>query len=202
MADWEDKLSPRMRERLANIGDLSPEDRERMRTIEQRDSLLAQFHSGDIDSEGLWRQLREHKENGREYLLTEVQLKLIDSLGLETPQEEFQKREECIIAIETLKDVQNTSTFEMSLNAIVGLQEAYRDEMQQAYDQVKAEVEKNPQLRMQQVRQGPTSMLTQLTVDEAVKSIPQWRSFVANHEARYSQEFDKLITALKDTLRR
>ena len=75
------------------------------------------------------------------------------------------------------------------------------EELKQTYDSVRAQVERNPQLRMQQVRQGQQMMVTQLSIDEAVRAIPEWRSFLAQHEARYSQEFSRLLTELKAQLR-
>jgi hypothetical protein len=32
-------------------------------------------------------------------------------------------------------------------------------------------------------------MVVQLTVDEAIKQLPQWRDFLSSQEKRYSQEF-------------
>jgi hypothetical protein len=59
------------------------------------------------------------------------------------------------------------------------------------------QVENNPQLRLQQVKQG---QVMQLTVDEAIKTSPEWNNFVANHEKQYSQEFYKVVQNLKSEL--
>jgi hypothetical protein len=44
-------------------------------------------------------------------------------------------------------------------------------------------------------------MVTQLSVDEAVRNIPEWKSFVAQHEARYVQEFTRLVADLKSRIK-
>jgi hypothetical protein len=44
-------------------------------------------------------------------------------------------------------------------------------------------------------------MLVQLSVDEAIKQLPQWQDFLRDYEKRYSQEFAKLMEKLKRELR-
>jgi hypothetical protein len=43
--------------------------------------------------------------------------------------------------------------------------------------------------------------MVQLSVDEAIKQLPQWRDFVSEQEKRYSREFTKLTEKLKRELR-
>jgi hypothetical protein len=54
---------------------------------------------------------------------------------------------------------------------------------------------------VKQVQQGQNTMVVQLTVDEAIKQLPQWREFLSNQEKRYSQEFASIIENLKRELR-
>ena len=107
---------------------------------------------------------------------------------------ELQKRKQGILAIETLKEDQNTATIEQSFGMIEGLRIRQKEEMDEAYNSLKARVESNPQLRLQQVKPG---QVMQLTVDEAIKTSPEWNNFVTNHEKRYSQEFYKVVQNLK-----
>jgi hypothetical protein len=197
MAQWEEKLPPIIRERLARIGEATPEEKEQMRDSERLNSLLSEFYKGELDSEGLWKRLKRYREQGKGSLLREAQLKLIDSLNLGSAVAEFQKRKEGILATETLKENQNTPMLELHLNSIESLQRRYKDEMEQAYNSLKMQVERNPQLRIQQVKQGQTTIVMQLSVDEAIKINPEWKSFMTEHERRYSQEFAKVIGRLK-----
>ena len=198
MSEWEEKLPPIMREKLAKIGEITPEEKARMKDLDQLTSLLSGFYKGETTSEALWKGLKDYKDKGKGYLLKEAQVKLIDSLSMAGDEIERQKRGRGILAIETLKDDQNTATIEQGLDMIEGLLIRQKEEMEQAYNSLKAQVESNPQLRLQQVKQG---QVMQLTVDEAIKTSPEWNNFVANHEKRYSQEFGEVIQKLKSEVR-
>ena len=198
MGNWENDLSPIARERLAKIGELNQEEKERMIDYEKVNSLLSEFHQGQINPEALWKRL---KEEGKPSLLREAQVRLLDSLGFGIPPAELQRKREGVLAIETLKEEQNTSVIELNLNRIEESQKRYKAEMEQAYDGIRAEVERNPRLRVKQVQQGQNTMVVQLTVDEAIKQLPQWREFLSNQEKRYSQEFASIIENVKRELR-
>lgn len=197
MATWEDKLPPIMREKLASIGDLTPEEKARMKAAEQLNDILAAFYKGDLDADGLWQKLKPFKDEGKTTLLKDAQLQLIDSLALNSAGPELQKRKSGIVAIETLKGQAGTSALEQTLGTIDTLQTRYKKELQQGYDYLKAEVEKDPRARMRQVKQGQQTVVVQLTVDEAVKSSQEWQKFTAEHEKRFSQEFARIIDRLK-----
>jgi hypothetical protein len=198
MRNWDEDLPPLARERLAKIGELTAEEREKMADAEKVNSLLSEFYVGQIDSDNLWRKL---KDEGKPSLLREAQVRLIDSLSFGNTPVELQRKRDGILAIETLKEKQNTSIVELNLNLMEDLQKRHKAEIEQAYNSIKAEVGKNPQLRVKQVQQGQNTMMVQLSVDEAIKQLPQWRDFVSEQEKRYSQEFAKLIEKLKRELR-
>ena len=197
MGDWEKGLSPLARERLAKIGELTQEEKEKMLDSEKVNSLLSEFYQGQIDPEGLWNRL---KNEGKPFLLKEAQVRLVDSLRFGIPATELQRKREGILAIETLKKEQNTSVIELNLNRMEELQKRYRAETEQAYNGIRAEVEKNPRLRMKQVQQGQNTMVVQLTVDEAIKQLPQWQDFLSSQEKRYSQEFASTKEKLQKVL--
>jgi len=198
MKNWEKDLPPIARERLAKIGDLTQEEKEKMVDSERVNSLLSEFYQGQIDPESLWKRL---KEEGKPSLLREAQIRLVDSLSFGSTPAELQRKRDGILAIETLKEEQNTSIVELNLNLMEDLQKRYRTEMEQAYNGIRAEVERNPQLRVKQVQQGQNTMVVQLSVDEAIKQLPQWRDFLSDQEKRYSQEFAKVMEKLKKELK-
>jgi len=198
MTNWEKDLSPIARERLAKIGELTQKEKERMIDSEKVNSLLSEFHQGQINPESLWKKL---KEEGKPSLLREAQVRLVDSLSFGSTPAELQRKRDGILAIETLKAEQNTSIIELDLNLMEDLQKKYRAEIEQAYNGIRAEVEKNPRLRAKQVQQGQNTMIIQLTVDEAIKQLPQWQDFLSNQEKRYSQEFAKVMEKSKRELK-
>lgn len=198
MTNWQNDLPPIARERLARIGELTGEEKEKLADREKVDSLLSEFYRGNLEPESLWKRLREEDKPS---LLRETQIRLVDGLSLGAAAGEMQKRREGVLAIETLKEDQNTSVVELNLNLLENLQKSYRGEIEQAYNSIKAEVERNPQLRVKQVQQGQNTALVQLTVDEAIKQLPQWQEFLSRQDKRYSQEFARLIEKLKTELR-
>jgi hypothetical protein len=198
MRNWEQGLSPIARERLARIGELTQEEQERMLDARKVNSILSDFYRGQIDPESLWKRL---KEEGKPSLLREAQVELVDSLNFGTIPAELQRKREGILTIESLKKEQNTSVIELNLNRMDDLQRRYRAEIEQAYTAIKAEVERNPRLRVKQVQQGQNTMVVQLTVDEAIRQLPQWQEFLSGQEKRYSQEYAKLIERLKKELK-
>lgn len=198
MKDWEQDLSPIARERLARIGELTEEERENMADSERIDSLLKEFYQGQIDPEDLWKRL---KETAKPSFLMEAQMRLLDSLSFGSTPAELQRKRQAILAIETLKQEQNTPGIELNLRRIEDLQKRYKAEIEQSYNGIKAEVERNPRLRMRQVQQGQGTMMVQVSVDEAIKQLPQWRDFLSNQERKYSQEFAAVIERLKGDLK-
>lgn len=198
MPEWEKSLPPIARERLARIGELSPEEKEKIADSEKADSLLAEFYRGRLSPEDLWQKL---KREGKPSLLKQVQLRLLESLGLNTTPQELKKRGDAILAVESLKEEKNTSAIELNLKLLQELPKRYEAEVQRAYKNVKAEVERNPQLRLKQIQQGQNTVIVQLTVDEAIMQLPQWRDFLSEQQKRYQQEFaritEKLIKELK-----
>ena len=141
MLNWEKDLSPIARERLARIGELTQEEKERMIDSEKVNSLLSEFYQGRIAPESLWKRL---KEEGKPSLLKEAQMKLIDSLSFGSTTTELQRKRDGILAIETLKEEQNTSIVELQINLMEDLQKRYRAEIEQAYNSIRSEVESNP----------------------------------------------------------
>jgi hypothetical protein len=198
MRNWEQDLSPIARERLSRLGELTQEEKERMVDSEKVTSLLSEFYQGQIDPESLWKRL---KEEGNPSLLKEAQVKLVDSLSFGVPPAELQRKREGILAIETLKEEQNTSVIEFNLNRLEELQKTYKAEVDRAYNGIRAEVEKDPRLRMKQVQQGQNTMVVQLSVDEAIKQLPQWQDFLSEQGKRYSQEFAATKENLQSELR-
>jgi len=198
MGNWEKDLPPIARERLARISELTPEEKQKMLDSEKVNSLLSEFYQGQIDPESLWKRLREE---GKPSLLREAQVRLVDSLGFGSTPAELQRKREGILAIETLKKEQNTSVIELNLKRMEELQKKYRTEIEQAYDGIRAEVERNPRLRVKQVQQGQNTVVIQLTVDEAIKQLPHWRDFLSNQEKRYSQEFARVMEKSKRELK-
>lgn len=185
-------------EKIAEIGKLTPEEKERIKDQEKLKLILAEFYKGQLDRDGLWQKLKGSKTS----LLKEAQQHLIDSLGLGSAPEEFQQRKDGILAIEALKEKQNVSAIEHILNSIKTLQKEYREGEERAADELRAAIERNPQLRLQPVRtqDGRTVLQAALSVDEAVQA--RLAESLSEHEEIYSLKFTRLIEKLKKEVSR
>ena len=183
-------------EKAAAIGELTPEERERLKGEEKLRSLMAEFYKGQLDRDGLWQKLKGSKPS----LLKEAQLTFIDSLGIGSSPDEFQKRKDAILAIETLKERQNTSAIEHILDSLKILQNEYREGKEKAAQELRTVIESNPQSRVQHVR-TPDGRIVQaaLSVDEAVQV--RLAEFLSEHEERYGMKFDGLIEKLKKEIK-
>jgi len=181
-------------EKAEGIGGLSPEEKKKMDDEEKVMSVLRDFYQAKLDANGLWTKLKGNSPS----LLRMAQLSLIDSLSLGSLREELLTRKQAILAIESLKEKQNTAVIEMSLNAVESLQSEYEEMKERALTDLRKQVEMHPQLRMQPVKtpNGKTVMQMTVSVDEAVKD--RMAEFLSEHEEQFKQEFNAIITGLKE----
>ena len=179
-------------EKAAEIGELTPEEKEKIKDQEKIKSILTEFYKGQIDRDGLWQKLKGSNPS----LLKEAQQYLIDSLGLGSTPEEFQRRKEGILAIETLKVKQNVPAIEQMLNSVKVLQKEYQDGKDKAEEELREAIEQNPQLRLRPVRtpDGRTVLQAAYSVDEAVQA--RLSEFMSQHEEKYNQKFIRLLEKL------
>lgn len=197
MTQWEEQLPPLARERLARIGDLSTEEKERVRELDQLTETLSRYFKHELTTDELWEGLKRHKEDGKESLLVEAQARLLDSLSLDSTAAELDRRQEAIVGIETLKPSPNTSALESGLNSIRDLLGRYKNEMEQAYRKLSDQVARDPQSRLQKVNQGGVTQVVELSVEEAIRLSPEWNRFVTDHRRRYVEEFSRAVERLR-----
>lgn len=180
-------------EKANKINKLTPEEKEIIKAEEKIRSLLAKYYKGRLTSNDLWQKLKGNKP----LILREAQLILINSLNFKNTQYEYQMRKDAILAIETLKEGQNTSTIESTLNEINLLKKEYRKKKEETENILKKEIKKNPQARLKTAKQGNKLIITQLSVEEALQENVQWKNFIVQHEEKYVKEFREVIERLK-----
>ena len=100
MADWEKELPPIMKRKLAEVGEVTPQDRERIKELENLDSLLREFFKGRLDAEGLWRKLKEFEEQGKQFLLRDAYTKLKSSFKWKGLPIKFEEKDGGILSLE------------------------------------------------------------------------------------------------------
>jgi hypothetical protein len=180
-------------ERAAAMGEITAEEKEQLKEQEKIKTILSEYYKDDLDRDGLWKKMKGSKPES----LRETQMSLINSLGLNMIPEEFLKRKDGILAIESLKEQQRVSVIEQVLDSIAGIQKEYQEGKEQASEQLREAIESNPQLRMKPVKapDGRMTFQAAVSVDEAVQA--RLSEFLAEHEERYEFSFTKLIEKLK-----
>jgi len=76
MADREVELPPMMQERLVKGGEFTAEEKDRMKEMDNLDSLLKEFYKIDLYARGLWEKLKEFERQRKQSLLQDAYLKL------------------------------------------------------------------------------------------------------------------------------
>jgi hypothetical protein len=183
-------------ERAQSVGRLTNEEKEVLKDEEAVRAILGEFFLGKIDANGLWQKLKSVKRS----LLRTAQMHLVDSLGLGNAAIELQTKKEGILAVETLKEKPKTAMKESALREIEALIRDFDQMKKNLLDDLRKQIEANPQWRMQPVKMpnGKTVMKLAASVDEAAQA--RFAEVLSAHEAEYSNDFSVLIGELRKAL--
>lgn len=183
-------------EKIKEIEGLTAEEKEEMKARESLRSLLAAFYRGELNRDQIWERCRGIGPS----LLKDAQQNMADSLRLGSLPEEFLRRKDGILAIEAVKEKKNPAAIEAALSAAGKLQKEYQEGKERALKELRAAIEANPQLRMQQVRTPDGRVVpAAMSVEEAVHA--RMAEFLAEHEKRYDMTFSQAIARLKKELK-
>ena len=198
------ELSPLAREKLAQIGELTQEEKVRLKYSQHLASVLSDYFTAKLSPEDLWQELRKQKEEGREFLLREAQLKLIDAINLSGSERDFDRQRRGILAVETLKSESNYTALEQSLNSIQNLRRKYGEESAKTFREIKGKIEKQVRLAAQQLAAQTgargASIDVQGSVEATAKASPEWKSFISKHESSFSQKLKDQLAALREMI--
>ena len=100
MADREVELPPMMQERLVKVGKFTAEEKDRMKKLDNLDSLLKEFYKGYLDARDLWERLKEFERQGNPFLLRDADIKLKSSFKWKGLPIEFVEAEDGAISVE------------------------------------------------------------------------------------------------------
>ncbi|MFZ5907967.1 MAG: hypothetical protein ACOYVJ_11295 [Nitrospirota bacterium] len=180
-------------ERAAAMGEMTAQEKEQMKEQEKIKTVLSDYYKGDLDRDGLWQQMK----GSRHEVLRETQMSLINSLGLNMIPEEFLKRKDGILAIESLKEQQRVAVIEQILDEVLETQQEYQEGKEKASEQLREAIENNPQMRLRPVKtpDGKIAFQAAVSVDEAVQA--RLSEFLSEHEERYGFAFTRMIEKLK-----
>lgn len=183
-------------EKIKDIEFTESEKRE-MKDKEIIKTALADFFKFELDTNGLQQRLKEISPQA----LNEAQIHIAETFRLNSTNEEMQLRKDGILAIEALKEKKNITAIKNVISAIERIQKEYTDLKHEASEELKAEIERNPHMRMRPVQtpDGRVVMQATISVDEAFRT--HLAEFLADHEKRYEMELSALVNKLKNTLK-
>ncbi len=194
------ELSPLARERLARMGALSQEEKDKLRQSGELDSLLSKYFKGSLDADVLWKGLKNLQEQGRLPIAREAQVKLANTLRLQMSEEDFDQRRQAILAIETMKRGGKYPALELILDSIEELRKKYTQVKEQAYKQLKTAIEKQLQAAARQAKTQGMNIDVQSSVEANIKNSPQWKDFISRHEKDSEEMFDSYMARLREVL--
>lgn len=196
------ELSPLAKEKLAKIGELSQEEKEKLKSANEITSLLADYFTSRINADELWSKLKAQKEAGRDLMIRETQMRLIGALNIGSNDIDFERYRKGILACETLKDQKSRyAEIELALNSVEALRKQYLKEKEATFNSMKANVQKQVEIAARQVAKQTgnkdVSVDVRSSVEASVLSSPQWTEFVLKNDKVYGQKFADHITKLK-----
>jgi len=183
-------------EKVNKANKLTPEEKDRIKAEEKIKSLLAKYYKGQITSNDLWQKLKGNKSS----TLREAQSILINSLSFQNSTDEYQIRKNAILAIETLKEDQNISSIESTLNEVNLLKKEYQKKKDEIENILRKEIKKNPKARIKTIKQGDRLAIIQLSMEEALQENIEWKNFITKHEEEYNKKFKSIIEKLMNII--
>ena len=183
-------------EKAEKLGGLSKNEKEKLEIEKKIEPILSRFFKGELDPDGLWKELREEKKN----ILKEFQTKLIDSITMGLSLDELKRRKNAVLALENLKKNPDTAYVEKLLNSLEVISLNAKKEKDSFYDVLKSQFENNPNLLVRQVDSGGKKMLVRLSVEEAINQNDQWKDFLSEHEKKNTGDFSDCLEKIKEEL--
>ena len=199
------ELSPIAKEKLSKIGKLTEEEMSRLKYSEILKSMLTKYFTNKLNPDALWEELRKHKAAGREYLLGEAQVRLLDTMSISSNERDFERVSRGVLAVESLKDNGDYASLEQSLKSINDLSRRYKEEKEEAYDRIKTAVEKQVGMAVQQLANQAAANGAMVdikgSVEASVRNSPDWKRFITRHDATYNQKFKDHIRKIRVMLK-
>ena len=190
-------LSPLARERLARIGELSATEQRQMQQKRELEHALSSYFLGESDVEGLWQQLKSLSESHGSEVLRAAQTIILATLRFQMSDDDFVKRKDALLAVETLKGSDKYSAIELILGSIASLRQRSNEIRQQAYDQIREQVEGQVKASAEQARMQGALVDTAGSVDAIIKNSPEWRDFMTRHDVAGQQTFHDYVVRLE-----
>jgi serine/threonine protein kinase len=185
-------------EKSKKIDKLSIQEMAEIKQQEKIDSILARYYKDKIGADELWHHLKgiSHK------YLVKSQQNFLQSLTFQSNTYDFEKRKNGIMAIENLKNTNQSSDIELYLQQLKKVQEEFQKNKEQLIHNVKEELETDPQKRIQTAQQDNHILIKELSVEEALEQNKQLKQQLQQSEKQFKRRFnmakEKLAAIIKE----
>ena len=182
--------------KLSEEDEMSEKESRDIEIREELKPLMSKYFKEKIDAEELWQELKDKDDN----YLAKAQELIVESLGLRTSDEIFEKRKEGLLAIENLKEDPNSSIIEQILSKLNQVENRYQQKREQMEEQFKERMEQQAEMQMKpvQTEDGKTVMKLDSGVDK--KAQQQMKQQLSQLEEQSEQMFNSLVEDLKNNL--
>jgi hypothetical protein len=168
-------------------GDNSLEIRENLKEV------MAPFFKAKMDAEELWEELKEADEN----VLAEAQLMLVESIGLRNSTDQIKRRKEAVVALESLRNTENSSYFEKAFTQAQSLQQQYETQKKQLDEQVQQAINGAQGQQNSLAAKAQAGSTNEQNNGMSSQMQQQLAKKLSEFQKSYNQRFDKLLEEIK-----
>jgi hypothetical protein len=183
-------------EKSKNINKLNPQELSEIKQEKKIDSILAKYYKDQIESDELWKVLKGFSNK----LLIKAQNNFIQSLTFQNNDYEVEKRKNGILAIENLKEDNQSSDIEIYLEQLKNIRNEFQKNKEKIIENLKEELERDPQKRLQTLQQGNQIVVKQLSLEEALERNTQLKQNLNQLEKQLKEKFNLVKEKLSEII--
>jgi dsDNA-specific endonuclease/ATPase MutS2 len=146
-----------------------------------------------MDAEELWEELKEADEN----VLAEAQLMLVESIGLRNSSDQIERRKEAVVALESLRNNENSSYFEKAFTQAQSLQQQYETQKKQLDEQVQQAINGAQGQQNSLAAKAQAGSANEQNNGMSSQMQQQLAKKLSEFQKSYNQRFDKLLEEIK-----
>lgn len=166
---------------------LSAQEIAEIKQQEKINSILAKYYKDQIEPDELWHYF---KGIPLKYLI-QAQNSFIKSLTFQSNDYDFEKRKKGVLAIENLKESNQSSNIEYYFEQLSKMQREFQKSKEQLIDYVREDLKRNPQKKLQTFQQGNQIIIKELSVEEVLEQDRVLKQKLNQMERQYKEKFNQ-----------
>jgi len=173
-------------EKSKNINKLSSQEMQEIKQQKKIDDILAKYYKDHIEADELWNYLKGISNK----LLINAQQNFLQSLNFQSNEYEIEKRKNGILAIENLKEENQSSEIELYFEQLNKIVAEFKRNKEQLMQNLQEELERDPQRRLQTLKQGNQIVIKQLSLEEALEQDQQLKENLKQLEMQFIKKYN------------